>query len=151
MRRAFLFAGIATGALLVFTTAATVASPMSRSAKLDRHMNKVHEVAFCRVGYEIASSFPSYASRNAVGVEAKRQLVSQSDKLNTQKEILGDLLQGAFKTEAMKLGMDEFSYENVLAKFEAKAEMEAVLSFQSVEEPNEFLNRLDEVCAPYIN
>jgi len=149
MRRAFLFAGIAAGALLVFTTAATVASPLSRNAKLARHMDKVQSVAYCRVGYEIASSFPSYASRHAVG-KAKRQLISQSDKLNDQKEVLGDLLRGAFKTEAINLGMDGQSYDDLLSKMEAKAEVDAVISFQSVEEPNEFLNKLDEVCAPYI-
>lgn len=152
MRRAYLLAGIAAGAVIVFTTAASMAFvPMSKSARLERHMDKVQDVAFCKVGYQVASSFPSYASRSAKTLEIKLALQSRSDELFEQHEHLGGLLRGAFKTEAVKLGMDEFSYENVLAKFEAKAEMDAVGALQSADTPGEFLDKLDEVCAPYIN
>jgi len=150
MRRAYLLAGIAAGAVLVFTTAATVASvPLNRASRLSRHMDKVQHVAYCRMGYEIASSFPSYASRTAISYAAKKTLLNRSDELFAQHEHLGELLRGTFKAEALKLGMDEFSYENVLAKFEAKAEVEAVVSFQSVNSTNEFIDKLDETCATY--
>ena len=151
MRRAYLLAGIAAGTIVLFTTAATVASAsLSKPARLERHMNKVQAIAYCQKGYEIASSFPSYASRTSSTEFEKQRLLNESMKLDARQGHLGDLLRGAFKVQAIKLGMDEFSYDNVLAKFEAKGEIQAVQAFQLVGEPTEFLDQLDSTCAPYV-
>ena len=149
MRRAFLLAGIA-GATVLFTSVAVMAMP-SKDTRINAHLTKVREIAFCQKGYEIASSFPSYASRHVQDVSLKLALLHRADKLEAKSEMLNRVLEKDYKEEARKLGMDGVSYEAKLDAIKLQAEQDAVMAFQQTEEPLKVLGQLDEVCATHIS
>lgn len=144
MRRAILMTGIAAGTAILFTVS-LFASP-NKDEKLKTHMDKVRAIALCQKGYEIASSFPSYASRHVQDVTLRSALVDRADSLEAKSKALEELLTGDFKEEAKKLGLDDITYDARLASIISEAEVQAVMAFQQTEEPLEVLSQLDEVC-----
>jgi gas vesicle protein len=144
MRRALLMTGIAAGTAILFTVG-LLTSP-NKDEKLKQHMDKVRAIALCQKGYEIASSFPSYASRNVQDVDLKIALVNRADSLEAKSKELELLLTEDFKQEAKDLGLDSITYDAQLASIISEAEVQAVMAFQQTEEPLEVLSQLDEVC-----
>ena len=148
MRRAFLFAGIAAGAVALFTSATFVPFP-SKTSRINAHLEKVREVAFCQKGYEIASSFPSYESRQASSNYVKALLVQQADQLEAKSKHLDELLNTDLKQEAQELGLGSFEYETKLATIRLEAEREAVMAFQQTDDKHEIIGQLDELSKPF--
>jgi hypothetical protein len=144
MRRAILMTGIAAGTAILFTVG-LFASP-NKEEKIKTHMDKVRAIALCQKGYEIASSFPSYASRNVKDESVRTELIDQADTLEAKSKALEELLTVEFKEEAKKLGLDDTTYDARLASIISEAEFQAVMAFQQTEEPLEVLSQLDEVC-----
>lgn len=150
MRRALLLAGIAAGAILLFTASSSAKNSASQAA-LSQHIAKVKDLAFCQKAYEIASSFPSYAAGKTVVISDRIRLLKRSDELQAKGEILSRRLEGDIKSQAVNLGMDQFTYDRLLADSRAKGELEAVLTFEQTDKPQEVISQLDVVCQQHLN
>jgi hypothetical protein len=148
MRLTLTAIGIAAGIAAIFTL---VPRPANSEIRLRDYKTKMQELAFCEKGYEIASSFPSLASRSAASLSTKQTLIRQADKLEARSKKINQILNIDLKEEALDLGIEEEVFNELLADTRAKAELAAVLSVQSVDSQAVFVNRLNEVCAPYLN
>lgn len=144
--------GIATGTALAVLAAifTLTTAPVKSEARINVYKSKMQDLAFCQKGYEIASSFPHYSSRTA-SFKTKKMLLLQADRLEAKSKFLTNILDNELKEEALALGIGSVDYDILLADTKAKAEFAAVLSVQSVDSQSVFVNRLDEVCAPYLN
>lgn len=147
MRRSFLLASIAAGAVALFTSG-TVAVATSRAIKIETFKTKLAELAFCKTGYEIASSHPHYAARFA-NAKAKSVLIKESDQLNAKKEQLELLIEEHIK-EAEDLHLNEQERQTLIDSTTSDAEMDAVKVALELEEPATFLDHINELCEPYL-
>ena len=149
MRRAFLFAGIAAGAVALFTTGSVVAASV-RTSRIETFKNKLADLQFCRTGYEIASSRPHYIARFVGNAEAKADLLEFSDEMNTLKEQV-DVLIAEHIRDAKDLHLDSEERNALIEKTKWDAELDAVHTAGWVEEPEVFLDHLNERCEQYLN
>ena len=147
MRRSFLLASIAAGAVALFTSV-TVAVATSRAIKIESFKSKLADLAFCKTGYEIASSHPHYAARFA-DTKAKALLIEESDQLNAKKEQLEILIEEHIK-EAEDLHLNEQERQTLIDSTTTDAEMDAVEAALELEEPETFLDYINELCEPYL-
>ena len=144
MRRALLLTGVAAGVALIFTTAFACLPP-TKEQRIKDHFDKVRELAFCQKAYEIASSFPSYASRSVIDLKTRKSLLKQSDVLEEKSRHLNTLLDTDLKDQAVELGVSEVEYDAKLDEIKAEAEVSAVEAFKQAEEPQEVLDQLNQV------
>lgn len=151
MRRSIAIAGFAAAGILLLFTAKTVAATITNvPAKRDEHQSLIQDLAFCEKGYEIAISFSSYASRSSATVEERAKLLARVDELEAKKDRVSLMIDGPVREHAKSLGINRNQYTANIAKVRATAELAAILSVQAVSDPEEFTNRLDDVCEPYI-
>ena len=149
MRRAFLLAGIAAGAVALFTTGQVVASSQ-RSTKIETFKTRLADLTFCRTGFEIMSSRPHYMARFVDDAAAKAELLKFSDEMNSKKEQLDGLIADTIK-EARDLPLDSEERNALIEKTRWDAELDAVHTTGWVEEPKSFLDHINERCEPYSN
>jgi hypothetical protein len=149
MRRAFLLAGIAAGAVALFTTVSVTVSARQAS-QIQTFKTKLADLTFCRTGYDIASSRPHYIARFTEDAQEKADLIELSDVLLERKEQLDQLISDHLK-EAKDLPLDAYERSLLVEKTTWEAELDAVHTAGWVQEPEAFLDHLLERCEPYIN
>lgn len=148
MRRAFLLAGIAAGAVALFTTVSVTAA-YRQATQIESFKTKLADLTFCRTGYDIASSRPHYIARFTADPQEKSDLLELSEVLNSRKEQLDKLIADHLK-EAKDLPLDAHERHTLVEQTKWEAELEAVHTAGWVEEPEAFLDHLLERCEPYI-
>lgn len=153
MRRSVVVATAVTGLFLVLTTAAVARSTQVERSERTRqaHHEKMQDLVLCERGYEIASSFPSYASRNTASPEVRRALIEQADFLSSRQRQLTEYLDTRAREEAIRAGISPAMYDSLLVEYRHQAEFEVVQSFQAVDDPNIVLRRLNGLCHQYLN
>ncbi len=144
MRKTFLVAIVLAGLAAVPVTMAA-----SNNATLRNYHTKIQDLAFCEKGFEIASSFPSYASRNFAD-EHKEELVLQADRLSLQQSTITKMLETRIRDEGVALGVPPEMYNSILDHYRTKAELKAVRLFSSTETPDEALGQLNEICSKHL-
>lgn len=149
MRRAFLLAGIAAGAVALFTTGQVVAAN-SRANQIQTFKTKLADLTFCRTGFEIMSSRPHFMAQFVRNPEAKADLLEYSDELNAKKDQLDVLIAQTIK-EARDLPLDANERFALIEKTKWDAELDAVHTAGWVEEPVAFLDHITELSEPYLN
>jgi len=146
MTRFYLLAGIAAAAL--FTSGSMVVSN-NRSNKIDEFKSKLSDLAFCRTAFEIASSHPSYASRFVSTKEAKEKLIAESNTFDAKRLQIESLISEHLES-ANDLPLDPKKRLELIEKVIWDADLQAVQETGWVEEPEKFLDRIDEICQSYI-
>lgn len=150
MRRAFLFAGIAAGAVALFTTGSMVVAAGSRQTRIETFKTRLADLTFARTGFEIMSSRPHYVARFVTNPEAKADLLEFSDEMNAKKDQLDVLIAETIK-EAKDLPLDSEDRVALIEKTRWDAEVEAVQTAGWIEEPEDFLDHINELADPYLN
>lgn len=146
MTRFYLWAGIA--AVALFTSGSMVVTN-NRSNKIDEFKNKLSDLAFCRTAFEIASSHPSYASRFVTTKEARNQLITKSNTFDAKRLQIESLISEHLKS-ANDLSLDPKERLELIEEVIWDADLRAVQETGWVEEPEQFLDRIDEICQSYI-
>lgn len=149
MRRSFLFASIAAGAIALFTTGSVVVAT-NRATKIETFKSKLADLTFCRTAFEIASSHPSYITRFIDDEKTKEELIEESDALDSKKAQI-DILIIEHIEEARDLPLDESERVALIEKVTWDAELEAVQAAGWVEKPEAFLDHINEICEPYLS
>lgn len=150
MRRAFLLAGIAAGAIALFTTGSMVAANARSASRIETFKVKLADLTFARTGFEIMSSRPHYMARFVENAEAKADLLELSSEMNSRKEQLDVLIAETIK-EARDLPLDTNERNALIEKTCWDAEVDAVHVAGWVEEPEVFLDHINEIAEPYLN
>lgn len=149
MRRAILLAGIATGFTALFTTVTYAHAQRQKTAVVREYKTKLADLAFCRTGYEIAASRSHYIAGTSAG-GYREAFLEYSDELDAKRKELDSMISDHLK-EANELPLDAADRAMMLEKVQWDAEVEAVQIAGMVEEPDDFLDHLEERCSPYIN
>lgn len=139
MRRAILLAGIASGITALFTTVTFAHTQRQKTEAVREYKEKLADLAFCRIGYEIAASKRHYHG----DYQGYRKITSRLREIN-------QLIDSHIK-EAEDLPLDNVDTALMLEKVQWEAQVEAVHVADSIEEPAEFLDQIAERCEPYIN
>lgn len=147
MRKALLVATAATGVALVLLTSAI--SDRISEQKISKHRQKLETLAFCEKAYEIASSFPSYASTKAITVDERLRFETQSSYFASRHQHLASILEYPMRVEATKLGVPTTMYDSLLSTVRANAERKAIKAFQATTNPNDVIRRLNGLCNSY--
>jgi len=148
MRRALLLAGIAAGAVALFTTVSYTYYQNQQTHSVVAFKTKLADLTYCRTGYDIASSMPHYQSRFAESSAEKIDLLKKSDELLARKDHLDRLLDQHI---AKAKDLPVFDPATLVKEVQWKAELAVVNTAGWVEEPKDFLDHLDLRCEPYIN
>lgn len=149
MRRAFLLVGIAASATALFTTVSYATDRRSKTVAVREYKEKLADLTFCRTGYEIASSKTHFLAGAEQG-EYKEALLEMSDDMRIKQREL-DRLISEHLAEAKDLPMEAEDRALMLEKVQWDAEVEAVQTAGWVEEPDDFLDHIEERCQPYLN
>jgi len=147
MRRALLFAGIAAGAVALFTTISYTHTQQKRVDSVIAFKTKLADLTFCRTGYDIASSLPHYKSRFAESFSERIDLLKQSDELAARKDHLDRLLTSHI---AKAKDLPVVDHIALVKEIQWQAELDAVKTAGWVEEPEDFLDHLETRCEQYI-
>lgn len=150
MRRAFLLAGIAAGAVALFTTGSLVAANARSTNRIETFKTRLADLTFARTGFEIMSSRPHYMARFVENAAVKADLLEISDQMDAKKEQLDILIAETIK-EARDLPLDSAERTALIEKTKWDAEVDAVHTAGWVEEPEAFLDHINELADPYLN
>jgi hypothetical protein len=148
MRRAILLAGITTGIAALFTTVSYAQTQRQKTVAVREFKAKLADLTFCRTGYEIAASRSHYIAGTAAG-GYREAFLEYSDELEAKRKELDSMIAEHLR-EAKDLPMDATDRTLMIEKVQWDAEVEAVQIAGWVEEPDEFLDHLEERCQPYI-
>lgn len=144
MRRAVLVAIVLAGLSVVPIIWMSLAT-----SSLKSYHGRVRDLAFCEKGFEIASSFPSYASRNFAD-EHKNEFLEQADLLTIRQIAITNILETSMREEGIKLGVHASMFSSMLDEYRTAAELKAVHLFASTETPSQALDHLTKICDKYI-
>lgn len=147
--RKVLLAATITAGIALAVTGAVLARP-ERENLLQKHQEKLQALAYCEKGYEIASSFPAYASSKAKDPAVRERLVAQADVLTHRLNVVTKILNTSARDEAISLGVPIYMYESMLAEYRKNAELAAVRAFQAVDDPAFVINRLNDICNEHL-
>ena len=145
MRRILIAAALTTGIAIVITSA-VAGRAQNNSQLLRQHHSVMKQITFCEKGYEIASSFPSYASRKTSDPKVRAELIAQADKLTARQQALAELLATEIRTRAERAGIEPYMYDSLLNEYRTQAEYQAIRMFEAAENPNVVLNHLNIIC-----
>lgn len=148
IRTVLIAVGISASIFMISTS--LVETQSTKAAKIQNFRKKLYDIAFCQKGYEISSSFPSYGSRKAPTLKDRLILEEEADLLQAKSEKLEKLFDGSLRDEAENNGIESFDFGFMVREIKEKAEREAIMIFQQVEDPNEFLDHLDLVCSSHL-
>lgn len=148
MRRAFLLASIAAGAVALFTTVQVTAAAR-QDRRIESFKSKLSDLTFCRTGFEIASSRPHYMARFAKNPETKAELLQESDALEAKRGQMDQLISDHIK-EADDLDLDTTELTLFIEMIQREAELKAVHVAGWVEKPEVFLDHITELSEPYL-
>lgn len=149
MRRAYLLASIAAGAVALFTTVQVTAA-VRQDRKIETFKHRLADLTFCRTGFEIASSRPHYMARFAKNPEVKAELIHESDVLEAKKDQMDQLISDHIK-EGDDLDLDTTELTLFIEMIQREAEQKAVHVAGWVEKPEVFLDHITEVSDNYLN